>query len=53
MKLKISDVSQKWIHKAVELKRICKKFYSQTSLAGEIYSSDEIMHKGYLCFEYF
>ena len=53
-KLKISEVSQKWIPKAVELKRIpthkkckCKKFCSQTRLVGEIYSSDVIMHRGY------
>ena len=56
LKLKISEVSQKWIPKAVELKRIpthkkckCKKFCSQTRLVGEIYSSDVIMHRGY-CF---
>ena len=56
LKLKISEVSQKWIPKAVELKRIpthkkckCKKFCSQTRLVGEIYSSDVIMHRGYLC----
>ena len=55
LKLKISEVSQKWIPKAVELKRIpthkkckCKKFCSQTRLVGEIYSSDVIMHRGYL-----
>ena len=54
LKLKISEVSQKWIPKAVELKRIpthkkckCKKFCSQTRLVGEIYSSDVIMHRGY------
>ena len=54
LKLKISEVSQKWIPKAVELKRIpthkkckCKKFCSQTRLVGEIYSSDLIMHRGY------
>ena len=56
LKLKISEVSQKWIPKAVELKRIpthkkckCKKFCSQTRLVGEIYSSDVIMHRGYYC----
>ena len=54
LKLKISEVSQKWIPKAVELKRIpthkkckCKKFCSQTRLVGEIYLSDVIMHRGY------
>ena len=54
LKLKISEVSQKLIPKAVELKRIpthkkckCKKFCSQTRLVGEIYSSDVIMHRGY------
>ena len=54
LKLKISEVSQKWIPKAVELKRIpthkkckCKKFCSQTRLVGQIYSSDIIMHRGY------
>ena len=54
LKLKISEVSQKWIPKAVELKRIpthkkckCKKFCSQTRLVGEIYSSDVIMHRSY------
>ena len=54
LKLKISEVSQKWIPKAVELKRIpthkkckCKKFCSQTRLVGEIYSSDVIMHRGH------
>ena len=26
----------------------CKKFCSQTKLVGEIYSSDVIMHRGYL-----
>ena len=52
--IKISEVSQKWIPRAVELKRIpthkkckCKKFCSQTRLVGEIYSSDVIMHRGY------
>ena len=57
LKLKISEVSQKWIPKAVELKRIpthkkckCKKFCSQTRLVGEIYSSDVIMHRGYCPF---
>ena len=54
LKLNISEVSQKWIPKALELKRIpthkkckCKKFCSQTRLVGEIYSSDVIMHRGY------
>ena len=54
LKLKISEVSQKWIPNAVELKRIpthktckCKKFCSQTRLVGEIYLSDVIMHRGY------
>ena len=57
LKLKISEVSQKWIPKAVELKRIpthkkcqCKKFCSQTRLVDEIYSSDVIMHRGYWIF---
>ena len=56
LKLKISEVSQKWIPKAVELKRIpthkkckCKKFCSQTRLVCEIYSSDVIMHRDYSC----
>ena len=51
---KISLVSQKWIPKAVELKRIpkhkkCKwkkKLVHKRGFGGEIYSSDVAMYKG-------